>query len=241
MVLNHKQNLEENPITIRIGTVEISAVPHAKLLGITLDSNKSWTSQIQGNGGTISNLNSRLYLLRRLARSISKDRLRKIADSLYTSKVRYGLQLFGKVRMNEADPTNILLDSLQITQNKFARFLHGSTLMDRLNTKVIFKEISLLSINQINAQIKLVEIWKSINTTGYPIEWLKRCDEQKREGLKTSNKPELLIKGKSKIQSQTFVNDAALLWNRAPKSIKECKTLATAKKQIKIFINTLPL
>ena len=96
-------------------------------------------------------------------------------------------------------------------------------------------------LTQISNILKLVEIWKSNNIPGYPIEWLKRSDEQKREGLKSSDKPELLIKGKSKIQSQTFVNDAALLWNRAPKSIKECKTLAAAKKQIKIFINTLPL
>ena len=65
--------------------------------------------QIQGNGGAISNLNFRLYLLRRLARAISKDRLRKIADSLYTSKIQYGLQLFGKVRLSENDSTESLL------------------------------------------------------------------------------------------------------------------------------------
>ena len=136
--------------------VRVNAEASAKLLGITLDCNQKWKTQIQGQGGTISNLNARLYLLRRLARAISKDRLRRIADSLYTSKIRYGLQLFGKVRQIESDPTEALLESLQITQNKFARFLHGSTLLDRINTKTIFKETNLLSINQLNAQIKLL-------------------------------------------------------------------------------------
>ena len=169
------------------------------------------------------------------------DRLRRIGDSLYTSKIRYGLQLFGKVRLNENDPTETLLECLQVTQNKFARFLHGSTLMDRINTKIVFKETNLLSINQINAQIKLVEMWKSQNDKNYPIQWTKRSDEQKREGLKTSNKPEIVIKGKSNIQSQTFVNDAAKLWNHAPSALKTCKTLGSAKKQIKLFIQSLPL
>ena len=47
------------------------------------------------------------------------------------------------------DPSDSLLDSLQITQNEFARFIHGSTLMDKINTKTIFKETNLLSINQL--------------------------------------------------------------------------------------------
>ena len=110
------------------------------MLGVTLDNNQKWKTQIQGVGGTISNLNSRLYLLRRLSRLISKDRLRKIGDSLFTSKIRYGVQLFGKVRMNDQDQTDALLDSLQVTQNKFARFMHGSSLMDHISTRDIFSE-----------------------------------------------------------------------------------------------------
>ena len=132
MILNHKQDVALNPICITLGKEKINAGPTAKLLGVHLDCNKNWRTQIQGIGGTISNLNSRLYLLRRLQMVISKDRLRRIGDSLYTSKIRYGVQLYGKVRLNENDPTDTLLDSLQIAQNKYARFIHGSNLMDRI-------------------------------------------------------------------------------------------------------------
>ena len=127
------------------------------------------------------------------------------------------------------------------TQNKFARFVHGSTLMDHINTKTIFKEANLLPVNQINAQIKLLEVWKSMNIPAYPIQWPKRSEELKREGLKSLNKPEIMIKGHTKIQSQTFINDAALMWNNAPRAIKDCKTLGSVKKQIKIFVQTLPI
>ena len=72
-------------------------------------------------------------------------------------------------------------------------------------------------------------------------QWPKRSEELKREGLKSSNKPEIVIKGHTKIQSQTFINDAALMWNNAPSAIKDCKTLWSVKKQIKIFVQTLPI
>ena len=241
MILNHKQDLSTTPISITIGNEKIMAEKSAKLLGVTLDNDQKWKSQILGKGGVISNLNSRLYLLRRLACSISRDRLKRIADSLYTSKVRYGLQLLGKVRLSNSDPSDTLLDALQIAQNKFARFLHGSTLLDRISTKTIFKETNLSSINQLNAQIKLLEVWKSQNITSYPTKWKTRIEELKREGLKSINKPELIITGRTNIQSMTFINDAAKVWNNAPSVIKECTSMSSVKKLIKTFTKTLPI
>ena len=108
--------------------------------------------------------------------------------------------------------------------------------MDHINNKVIYKESNLLSVNQINAQIKLTEVWKSINIASYPIQWTKRNEVIKREGLKSTNKPDLMIYGSSQVQSQSFINDAARVWNSAPKEIKECKTLFSAKKLIPIYI-----
>ena len=72
MILNHKQDLEIYPISINIGSDKKVAENSAKLLGVSLDCNQKWISQIQGTGGVISNLNSRLFLVRRLARAISK-------------------------------------------------------------------------------------------------------------------------------------------------------------------------
>ena len=63
----------------------------------------------------------------------------RISDSLYTSKIRYGVQLYDKVRLTETESKESSLESLQITQNKFARFLHGSTLADRISTTTISK------------------------------------------------------------------------------------------------------
>ena len=66
-------------------------------------------------------------------------------------------------------------------------------------------------------------------------------DVMKKEGLKSSNKPDLVSTGKSTIQDATFINDAARVWNFAPLAIKECKTLFSVKKQIKIYTSSLPI
>ena len=58
---------------------------YTKLLGVVLDDNQKWSTQIDK---MVASLNSRLYLIKRLSNFISKDRLRKIADSLYISKIQ---------------------------------------------------------------------------------------------------------------------------------------------------------
>ena len=42
-------------------------------------------------------------------------------------------------------------------------------------------------------------------------------------------------------QASTFINDAAHVWNNAPVAIKNCKSLNSVKKQIKIYVCTLPI
>ena len=89
--LNCKSNIE--PITFNIGKERITQEKSAKLLGMSLDNNQQWKTHISGTGGVISNLNKRLYKLRRLRNHVNEECLKRVANSIYTSKIRYGLQL----------------------------------------------------------------------------------------------------------------------------------------------------
>ena len=97
LFLNVGKSITQN-IKIKIGKDEITQVNHAKLLGITFDDNQRWNSQILGKGGILSALNQRLFVLRRLKNFVSLGSLKKVPDSIFTSKIRYGLQLLGKIR-----------------------------------------------------------------------------------------------------------------------------------------------
>ena len=190
----------------------------------------------------IPSMNSRLFMIKRLSASISKNRIRQIVDSLYTSKVRYGLQLLGKVRVTESDPTNGLLAKLQITQNKMARFLNNTKISDKISNKEIYHKQNLLSVNQLNGQIKLTEVWKSINKTNYPIKWeIKSIPTDGSRVTRSSNNVTLKENKHSCYTSTSFLNDAAKLWNLTPLSLRECKSIYSAKKQIRTFVTSLPL
>ena len=178
----------------------------------------------------------------KFATHISKNRIRRIVDSLYTSKVRYGLQLLGKVRVSVSDPENGLMSKLQVTQNRMARFLNNSTLSDKISNKDIYTKLNLLSVNQLNGQIKLTEVWKSINNPNYPTKWeIKKVPTDGSRVMRSSNNLTLKESKHSSYTSTSFIHDAAKLWNLTPVSLRECKSIYSAKKLIRAFVLTLPI
>ena len=135
-----------------------------------------------------------------------------------------------------------LIKSLQITQNKSARFLNGNILEDKVCTSKIFNDLNLLSVNQLNAQIKIREVWKSLKNENYPTKWeYVLPNPNVNSGLRSGDKKILKTSGISRISDSTFVNDAARLWNLTPDYIKNCISIHSVKKEINKFVKTLPL
>ena len=56
-----------------------------------------------------------------------------------------------------------LKKDLQKTQNKLIRFLNKSTIKDKVIMVSMLRKLNMASVNQLNAQIKLTETWKSLN------------------------------------------------------------------------------
>ena len=70
---------------IRIGTSTVKQEYGSKLLGMNLTDDLLWKEHINK---TISALNSRLFLIMRLKNKISQISLKRIADSIFNSKLR---------------------------------------------------------------------------------------------------------------------------------------------------------
>ena len=167
--------------------------------------------------------------------------LKKVADSIYTSKIRYGIQLCGKIRWSEQDPKERIMKDLQKTQNKLLRFLNNSKLDDKIPTVQILDKLNMLSTNQINAQSKLLAMWKMSHSDNYPPEIKKmEAAEGERRSRAVSN-GNLIEEGKSTKSQTTFINDSSRAWNRALVSIISFTSIYRAKKSIKCFVKTLPI
>ena len=98
----------------------------------------------------------------------------------------------------------------------------------------------MLSVNQVHAQIKLLEIWKAVNIEGNPIKVTSDSNGINTALTRSGGNLRLVESGRSNLCSKTFINDAIRIWNSTPSNIKEAKSLYSVKKSIKEFVTTLP-
>ena len=126
-------------------------------------------------------------------------------------------------------------------QNKLFRILNNTTINDKIRTKNIAQDLNMLSTNQINAQIKLTEVWKILNVENYPQMGIQKPNSEGPMLSRAASRGDLLVKGKTELRQSSFINDAAKIWNSAPLNIKLCKTISSEKTAIKKFVKTLPI
>ena len=189
----------------------------------------------------ISSLNSRLYIIRRLKNHVSSKSVLKMVDGLFTSKIRYGLQLFGRVRVSGNDPECAELKGIQLVQNKLLRSLNGTKIKDMISTAHLLGKFDMLSVNQLNAQIKLLEIWKSLNVDKYPLAIKLQSSDHAGVLTRADKQNRPCEVGKTSLTQKTCISDAIRLWNLAPDQIKACSSVGMAKDRIKKFVKTLPV
>ena len=154
-----------------------------------------------------------------------------IVHALWISKLRYGLQLCTKVSILNEDKTCGMMKGLQLTQNRLLRVLNGTKIKDKISVCSMLKKLNLLSVNQLAAQIKLVETWKIVNVEGHPLT-LDPYNNYSNCNIDLRPQPNRVFNDTYKLKksSSSFNADAARLWNLAPDTVKSALTLNTAKK-----------
>ena len=234
---NREWSSSFSPVEINVGGQVILQEKSSKLLGVTINDKENWSNQNNEKGGVISSLNQRLFLIKRLRNQVNQERLRKVAESLWTSRLRYGLQLYGKVRTSCESILTQDIDNLQLAQNNLLRTLQNVRIKDKVSIASMLERQKMMSVNQLHAQIKLTEMWKALNRPSYPLQIGKRNlgDETRTTRsvtMKNLNEPKSLT---------TFIGDATRLWNKAPPSIRNAKSIGNVKQEIKKFCHTLPI
>ena len=99
-------------------------------------------------------------------------------------------------------------------------------------TEDIYKELKIPPVNQINAQIKLLEIWKSQHSETYPIKWRTRNNATQDRRTRASNENLLHESYGCKILNSTFINDSARIWKLTPNFIKISATISAANERL---------
>ena len=78
-----------------------------------------------------------------------------------------------------------------------------------------------------------MEIWKALHIEHYRTKIKKVTANEDRSITRAETNGSLVEEVKSILAKNTFLNDATKAWNLIPDSIKNCKTIWSAKKAIK--------
>ena len=133
------------------------------------------------------------------------------------------------------------MKDLQISQNKMLRLLNNSRISNKISTASLLLKFNMLSVNQINAQIKLSEMWKAVKDGDHPFNLVKKESGPNVRSMRSITNEVLPMQSFSELSKKTFINDGIKAWNKAPAKIKDCITYASAKNEIKKFVKTIPI
>ena len=93
-----------------------------------------------------------------------------------------------------------------------------------------------LSVNQLAAETRLIEAWKSVHIEDYCMKEVLKL-RPKGNYRTRINHVDFLDSGVEDIYGSTgFVQTTAKLWNVSPLSVKEAPTISLAKKEIRKYI-----
>ena len=144
------------------------------------------------------------------------------------------------MRTNQ-DPVCNDLKEIQLVQNKLLRSLNGTRLKDMVSTESLLVKFGILSVNQMNAQVKLLEMWKALHVEDYPLKIAQKEAPVMGVSTRAAEKGRPIEIGKSKMTQTSSISDSIRIWNLSPESVTESGSLYLAKKNIKQFVKSLPI
>ena len=139
-----------------VGKDTIKSEDSTVLLGMRVSGNLKWDSHVKEMK---SKLRQRLGILRRLSYSLPDRALKQVAEGIFTSKLRYGIGLYCKPRLEKTDKSNRVLKDVTILQNDMLRVItHCKKRRDR-SVAELRKKTGTLSVNQLCCYHILIEAY----------------------------------------------------------------------------------
>ena len=156
MTTKHKRRLMNIQTTIFTDQEEIKPIK-TELLGIYIQDDLKWNEYIQNNGKSLlRQLSTRLNALRIISNVASFKARLMIGNGIFMSKLIFQISLWGGAE-------DYLLNSLQVVQNKAARFITKKGKYTPIPE--LLKQCAWLSVRQSIFYHSVILIYKTLSTT----------------------------------------------------------------------------
>ena len=226
---------------VDVGGQKLSSKDSDKLLGLEVSAALNWKAHVEKLCLTLL---KRLGLLRRIRYKVPREKLRIIAEAIFMSKIRYGIAVYMKPRLQEEDSLSRDLHKLQVLQNDMVRMLSKKKRSDKVNMADLRRKMGIMSVNQIAVYHILIETFNIVHFNS--VEKIRnKLVVEKRENckvLRSSAKGQLAVIKKPKESCIGFTYSASKLWNKLPEEISCQESPKSFKKMVKAWIwnNNVP-
>jgi len=217
----------EDPL--QVGEVTISESKEECLLGMTFAKSLSWKPHVDN---LCSELMKRVGLLKRLKSHLPVRLLVSMIEPLFTSKLRYGLELLVNV---EEGPEGVTVRKLDRMHKKAMRTTLGWKTTEGLGMKELLERTGQASVFQMALIATCGQAWKCArNWQGHPLTGGRLQSHlhsrNTRQGAQRLHPPQSL--------PGSLVHRMVEVWERMPLDIKEDTNLVSVKRKIKAWAKT---
>ena len=197
--------------------LEESEVKCETLLGIEIDFNLMWHSQI---GKLLQKLKDRLAGLAHVKFVLPYQLRKSVSEALFNSVLGYCIPLYGGCNLGE-------LRDLQVLQNRAAQLVTHSP--PRAVRKPMYDMLDWLTVNQLVRYHTLLAVYR-IRTSQEPEYLAASLCHKNRFGSIIIQNTKLTLNMKS------FKIRGACNWNALPEEIRNTSQIGLFKKKLKIWI-----
>ena len=231
MTTRQKRRLVNINIKITTPSEEIQPIQSERLLGVIIQEDLKWTDYIQNHEKSlIKQLTSRLNALR-LISGIASFKVRlMIANGIFCSKLIFQISLWGGAE-------DYLLRSLQIVQNKAARFV---TRRGRYTSVAeLLKQCGWLSVRQLVFYHSVSLIHKTL-ITKYPKYIFSKLSSEFPYNTRLAESESVRMgtefQAKLDLTERSFMNRATLNFNQLPTDLRKIQKCETFKLKLKKWV-----
>ena len=225
----HKSHNDFN-IKLNTGSEIIEPDKSEKILGGIISNDLKWKENPRDNPkeSMIKCLSTRLKALAKISHIASFKTRKMIANGIFLSKLIYLIQVWGGT-------SEFLLSSLQILQNKAARYV--TRLSWYTPIKILLNQCGWLTVRQLAVYHSLNLIYKT-KRDEKPVYFHLKFSEHflYTTRFACGNKIKFEMNVKKKLTEQNFTYKTIKIWNDLPIEIRQAETLTDFKNQVKVWI-----
>lgn len=214
-----------------------------KILGVVVNNTITWKNHLYGdseNEGLVPGLSKRIGMLKKIRKFVPKYKFSQIVAGMFTSKLMYGMNLWGalwdipgnldnstRTSMNKVD-----MKRLQVLQNKTMRL--ETNLNHRTPTQELLIRTGKLSVHQMIAYTTAVQVY-NVSRNKEPKYHYNRLFTGV-EDFQTRGGAEKRVDFSLSLGRGSFFYQGSQIWGTLPGNVKDSRNVAIFKKLCKTWI-----